>query len=214
MLSIAASFLSSTGLFTVVPEAENNPFKNSIFSQSLRPGESRKDGLFNQYLKPPDYKRNARLLRSTAWTSTTQTVLLVPASVYGSDLSETSIVIGPLSAGECYSRRLTTMMREHEISNMPMLRLAPLASGLARRYLDGRDLGAFSALGQLMDAMDLDAAWCEKNLKGYPEDTIRLIESTIRGKPLRNTSLCMEGFKLRGRDAEELKQARGIRGRG
>ena len=199
MLQIAGNFLSSTGHFTAVAEPENDGIK--------------KESLFYQYSKAEEYKRNALELRPTAWTSTAQTIFLIPASIYGLDLSEASLVTGPLGAGESYSGRLATVMSEDEISSLPMIRLAPLASGLVRRYLDTRDLGAFSALVHLMDAMDLDAPWCQESLKGYPEDTIRFIESTIRGKPLRNSSLCMEGSRLRVRDEEEMRQARSIRGR-
>jgi hypothetical protein len=84
-----------------------------------------------------------------------------------------------------------------DIAALPLPRLAPLLRGLAKRYLDTQDDMAMIAVEQLVDGMNLDEAWVERNLKDSDAALLRLVMNRIHGKQSRidyysdNTTTCL-----------------------
>lgn len=76
-------------------------------------------------------------------------------------------------------------LNQDDIPSLHFPRLGPLLKGLATRFLDTRDDVAMMAVEQLVDGMDLDEAWVEKQLGGCSATVIDLVIGRVRGKKSR-----------------------------
>ncbi|KAF2459394.1 hypothetical protein BDY21DRAFT_408775 [Lineolata rhizophorae] len=63
-----------------------------------------------------------------------------------------------------YSREILESLAAPDLQSVDFPRLAPFFAGLCRRWLDASDGVARIAAEQLVDGMDLDEAWCRRNL--------------------------------------------------
>ncbi|KAI0006257.1 ser/Thr protein phosphatase [Xylariaceae sp. FL0662B] len=156
---VAAGFLCSTGLFEASEQADD----------------------FNNYT---EYKRGFPRVRTTRWTCPPQTIVIFPAAFFGLDPIE-RVLIPPSVNREVYMSKEVSDLSREDISNLPLPRLAPLLCGLAKKFLDAHDDMAMIAVEQLVDGMNLDQAWAQKNLQGLDAAPMTLITNQIRGKKSR-----------------------------
>ncbi|KAI1073495.1 ser/Thr protein phosphatase [Whalleya microplaca] len=156
----AAGFLCSTGLF--------------------EPSELEND--FNNYT---EYKRGSPRVRTTGWIYPPQNIVIFPTALFGLDPIE-RILISPQSTGQkaYFSKEISDLSQE-DVANMPLPRLPPLLRGLAKRFLDTSDDVAMIAVEQLVDGMNLDEAWTQKNLEGSDAALMALIMNQIHSKKSR-----------------------------
>ncbi|OAA47563.1 ser/Thr protein phosphatase [Metarhizium rileyi] len=150
----AVSFLCSTGLF-----------------DSCEP-----DGDFNNYT---EYKRHVPRIRTTSWCPP-QTIVIFTTAFFGFDSIE-DVLIPPISQPNIHISKEIQLNWE-DIADLHLPRLAPLLKGLARRFLDERDDVAMIAVEQLVDGMDLDEAWVERQLEGSDAALVDLVVGLVRSK--------------------------------
>lgn len=134
------------------------------------------DGNFNNYT---EYKRDIPRVRTTGWCSP-QTIVIFTAAFFGFDSIE-DVFIPPIGERNIHISKEIQLNRE-DISNLHLPRLAPLLKGLAKRFLDKRDDVAMIAVEQLVDGMDLDEAWVERQLGGSDAALLDLVMGQIRSK--------------------------------
>lgn len=154
---VAVSLLCSTGLF-----------------QSCE-----LEGDFNNYT---EYKRDIPRVRTTPWCPP-QTIVIFTAAFFGFD-SIKNILIPPIHERNIHISKEIQLNRD-DITDLHFPRLAPLLKGLARRFLDTRDDVAMIAVEQLVDGMNLDEAWVERQLGGADATLLDLVMSQIRSKKSR-----------------------------
>ncbi|KAG8425865.1 hypothetical protein J3459_008656 [Metarhizium acridum] len=155
--SVAANLLCSTGLFN-----------------SCEMG-----GDFNNFT---EYKRDIPRVRTTCWCPP-QTIVIFNAAFFGFDSIE-DVLVPPMSEGNIHISKEIELNRE-DITNLHLPRLAPLLKGLATRFLDTKDDVAMIGVEQLVDGMDLDEAWVERQLGGSDAALLDLVMSQIRSKKSR-----------------------------
>ena len=138
---------------------------------------------FNNYT---EHKRGFPRLGTTPWCSPAQYLVVLPASRFGLDpIAE--ILVGPQSRGRVFvSPRIRNMMEDPQhVADLPFPRLARLIKGLARRFLDSEDDMAMVNTEQLVDGMNLDHAWLDKNIDETDPEARNLIKGLINGKKSR-----------------------------
>ncbi|POR34322.1 Uncharacterized protein TPAR_05469 [Tolypocladium paradoxum] len=156
---VAAGILCSTGLF--------------------EPCEMDID--FNNYT---EYKRGFPRVRTTCWTYPPQIMVIFPATFFGLEPIEKALAPTFAHRKIHISKEIPELSQE-DAANLPLPRLAPLLSGLAKRFLDAGDDMAMIAVEQLVDGMNLDEAWAEKSLRESDAALQDLIMTQIRGKKSR-----------------------------
>lgn len=151
-------------------------------------------------------------LRTTGWMNPMQTIVLFPATVFGLDPIEKSIVkVVPASESQ-FSKQILDYMDEADIIQLPMPRLAPLLIGLAQRWLEQGDDVAMIALEQLVDGMDIDDPWCDRNLGGEAPRVRSLVTAVIGSKKSRIDDFSGNKVTCFIKDEEETRHMRQIPG--
>ncbi|KAG6039842.1 hypothetical protein E4U41_002020 [Claviceps citrina] len=138
-------------------------------------------GALNNYT---EYKRGIPRVRTTSWCQP-QTILIFTDAFFGFESIE-DVLVPPIPHGEQVGN-ISKEMKENrdDITSLRFPRLAPLLKGVARRYLDTRDDIAMIAVEQLVDGMNLDESWIEKQLPGSDAALLDLIMGRIRSKKQR-----------------------------
>jgi len=72
-----------------------------------------------------------------------------------------------------------------EIHQLPMPRLPVLLVGLCRRFLELHDDVAMIAAEQLVDGMDLEEDWCDRNLSNVSSAVLETASRLVSGKSSR-----------------------------
>ena len=96
-----------------------------------------------------------------------------------------------------YSSELLDLIPEDRISSLPLPFLGPLLSDYCQKYLMSKDDMAAIAVEGLVDGMDLDDAWCARNLTNLEPRGQQYVSSVIRRKAARmddfspNTITCI-----------------------
>lgn len=75
------------------------------------------------------------------------------------------MLVGPPADRKFHISKEVQGLDPNTIANLPLPRLAPLISGLGRRYLDTRDDVSMIALEQLVDGMNPDEQWVQQHLE-------------------------------------------------
>lgn len=71
-----------------------------------------------------------------------------------------------MSSDSACSKQITDIIPVVDVNQLPMPRLPSLFAGFCQRFLDTQDDAAMIAAEQLVDGMDLDEGWVERNLGG------------------------------------------------
>ncbi|KAH7119386.1 ser/Thr protein phosphatase [Dactylonectria estremocensis] len=181
---VAASLLCYTGLF--------EPFPN--------------DSESNNYT---EYKRGFPRVRTTLRTKPPQAITIFPAALF--DLGPIEKHLVRFADCKVHISKEMSHLDPVDIAALPLPRLAPLLRGLAKRYLDTQDDVAMIAVEQLVDGMNLDEAWVERNLKDSDAALLGLVANHIHGKQSRidyysdNTITC---FISGPEEAESVRTGR------
>ncbi|KAK3945145.1 hypothetical protein QBC46DRAFT_336994 [Diplogelasinospora grovesii] len=186
-LSIAAELLCSTGLFERESLTELNIYT--------------------------EYKRGFPRLRSTSWTAHAHAIVIFPASAFGLQPLEKTMIRTQLLAERWFSKEITDIMPRDEIAtSLPLPRLPSLMVGLCRRYLDTGDDVAMIAAEQLVDGMDLDEEWCERHLRDSSPEISQLMAGLVAGKASRIDDFSTNQVTCFVRDRDEADKVRKIPG--
>ncbi|KAI8710432.1 hypothetical protein NCS52_01573400 [Fusarium sp. LHS14.1] len=155
---VAASLLCYTGLFETFPS----------------------DSESNNYT---EYRRDFPRVRTTLWAKPPQAITIFPAALF--DLGPIEKHLIRFADCKVHISKEISHLDAEDIAALPLPRLAPLLGGLAKRYLDTQDDMAMIAVEQLVDGMNLDEAWVERNLKDSDPALLRLVMNRIHGKESR-----------------------------
>ncbi|KAH7237913.1 ser/Thr protein phosphatase [Fusarium solani] len=155
---VAASLLCYTGLFEPFPS----------------------DSESNNYT---EYRRGFPRVRTTLWTKPPQAITIFPAALF--DLGPIEKHLVRFADCKVHISKEMSHLDAVDIAALPLPRLAPLLRGLAKRYLDTQDDMAMIAVEQLVDGMNLDEAWVERNLKDSDPALLSLAMNRIHGKESR-----------------------------
>ncbi|RSL84854.1 hypothetical protein CDV31_016651 [Fusarium ambrosium] len=155
---VAASLLCYTGLFEPFPS----------------------DSESNNYT---EYRRGFPRVRTTLWAKPPQAITIFPAALF--DLGPIEKHLVRFADCKVHISKEMSHLDAEDIAALPLPRLAPLLGGLAKRYLDTQDDMAMIAVEQLVDGMNLDEAWVERNLKDSDPALLRLVMNRIHGKESR-----------------------------
>ena len=190
-----------------VPEASSLVAADLLCSTGLfEPLEQDKE--FNNYT---EYKRGFPRVRTTSWTHPLQTTVIFPATFFGLDPIE-KVLVPPFADRSIYFSKEITNLGAQDIAALPLPRLAPLLRGLAKRYLDTKDDVSMIAVEQLVDGMNLDAAWAESNLEGSEVALLDLVTDQIDGKKSRIDYFSDNKVTCFISDEDEAKNVRFIPG--
>ncbi|GAB1314618.1 hypothetical protein MFIFM68171_04828 [Madurella fahalii] len=129
-------------------------------------------------------KRGLPHLRTTSWVYPTQTLVIFPAGFLGLVPMEKMLIRPPADRRFPTSKEVQGLEAD-DIANLPLPRLAPLMSGLGRRYLDTHDDVSMIALEQLVDGMKPDEQWVQKNIGDTDPAVTTLIIGLVRDKKSR-----------------------------
>ncbi|GAB0139215.1 hypothetical protein EsDP_00007428, partial [Epichloe bromicola] len=168
-------------------------------------------GLFNSCELDTDlnnyteYKRDIPRVQTTYWCPP-QTIVIFNAAFLGFDPIE-DVFIPPIDGQTIHISKEIQLNRD-DIANLHLPRLAALLKGLARRYLDTRDDVAMIAVEQLVDGMNIDEVWVERQLKGSDAAILDLVMSQVRSKRLRIDYYTENKITCFISDEEEAKRER------
>jgi len=84
-----------------------------------------------------------------------------------------------------YSSQIMDLIPVAVVNNLPMPRLSSLFAGVCHRFLESNDDIAMIAAEQLVDGMDLDDGWCERNLRNASPEVHQLATRLVAGKQSR-----------------------------
>ncbi|KAM0797527.1 hypothetical protein BDR22DRAFT_434885 [Usnea florida] len=96
-----------------------------------------------------------------------------------------------------YSFELLDLIPKNRIPSLPVPFLGPLLSDYSRKYIASQDAIAAMAIDGLIDGMDLDDLWCERNLIDLELPGLEYVHSRVRGRVSRidyfspNTVTCI-----------------------
>lgn len=113
-----------------------------------------------------------------------------------------------------YSDQIIDLVPADGINQLPMLRLPSLFNGLCQRFLDTQDDVSMIAAEQLVDGMDLDEGWCDRNLhllNASPE-VLNLAVRLIEGKSSRVDDFSEGAVTCFVANREEVERLRRIPG--
>ncbi|TVY83018.1 hypothetical protein LSUE1_G002428 [Lachnellula suecica] len=112
-----------------------------------------------------EYKRGFPRLRSSPWISPASNFLILADTSYGlAPLIDHIVPRENSSSDPEFSSQILGMVSAAELKGLPMPRLPSLIVGLCQKYLQSYDDIAMIAAEQLVDGMNLDESWCERNL--------------------------------------------------
>ncbi len=187
MVLKAASLLHGTGLF--------------------EPDEIEEFDLYNEY------KRGCPRFRSSSWIYPPSTLVILADKMYClNPISKNVLSRDEAPSNPSYSSQIMDLIPPTEIHRLPIPKLPVLLVGLCRRFLDSHDDVALIAAEQLVDGMDLDEGWCERNLSTISSDVLDIANRLVAGKASRlddfseNTITCFIANKY------EAERVRGIPG--
>lgn len=133
-----------------------------------------------------EYKRGFPRLRSSAWISPSCTLVLLADSSYGlQPLVKNVIRPHDDPSNLVFSNQIVDLVSANEVHSLPIPRLPPLFAGLCQRFFDSYDDVAMIAAEQLVDGMDLDEDWCERNLRNASPKVRQLASRLVAEKHLR-----------------------------
>lgn len=160
-----------------------------------------------------EYKRGFPRLRTTTWCSPLRYLVVLPASLFGLD-PISGILVGPQPRGRVYiSQNIRPMVDDpRDVADLPFPRLAPLIKGLARRFLDSADDMAMVGAEQLVDGMNLDRAWLDKNIDQSDPEARDLIKGLINGKKSRLDAFNGNSITCYVKDEDEAAAVKKIPG--
>lgn len=161
---------------------------------------------FNNYT---EYKRDIPRVQTTYWCPP-QTIVIFNAAFFGIDAIE-DVLVPPIDGQTIHISKEIQLNRD-DIANLHLPRLAALLKGLARRYLDTRDDVAMIAVEQLVDGMNIDQVWVERQLKGSDAAILDLVMSQVRSKRSRIDYYTENKITCFISDEEEAKKVRLIPG--
>ncbi|KAI9053090.1 hypothetical protein LZ554_003359 [Drepanopeziza brunnea f. sp. 'monogermtubi'] len=165
--------------------------------------------LYNQY------KQGLPRRRSSPWIYPSSNIVILPDKIYGLNPISENVVSHNKAHSEpsyTYSSQLTDFISPTDIHRLPMPKMPVLLAGLCQRFLDSHDDVAMIAAEQLVDGMDLNEDWCERNLANVNAEVFEMTLRLVLGKTSRmddfsqNTVTCYIAHEV---DAE---RARGIPG--
>lgn len=110
-----------------------------------------------------------------------------------------------------FSKEIVDIAAE-DVLHWPMPCLEPLLAGLCKRYLDSQDDVAMIGAEQLVDGMDLDIPWCERNLASAGPLVMELARNLVTGKASRIDYFSDNKVTCFIKDEEEAHYIRKIRG--
>jgi hypothetical protein len=187
MVLKAASLLRGTGLF--------------------EPDEIEEFDLYNEY------KRGCPRFQSSSWIYPPSTIVILADKIYGlNPISKNVLSRDKASSIPSYSSQIVDLIPPTDIHQLPMPRLPVLLVGLCRRFLESHDDVAMIAAEQLVDGMDLDEGWCDRNLSSVSSEVLEIASKLVAGKASRlddfseNTITCFIANK------DEAERVRGIPG--
>lgn len=130
-----------------------------------------------------EYKRGYPRLWSSSWISLPHTFVLLADRSYGLDPIFKNVVSwDKIPANPSYRIQIIDLIPVAEVNHVPIPRLPSLFAGLCQRFLDTHDDVAMIAAEQLVDGMDLDRGWCERNLCSVSPEVIQLAIRLVAGK--------------------------------
>jgi hypothetical protein len=133
-----------------------------------------------------EYKRGFPRLRSSSRVPHPCTLVLLADNMYGLAPLEISLVARDKASQDLeYSTQILFHIPAGEVKSLPVPRLPWLFAGLCQRFLDLNDDLARSSAEQLVDAMDLDESWCDRNLMNASPRTRQLASRLVKEKHLR-----------------------------
>lgn len=131
-----------------------------------------------------EYKRGCPRLRPSSWISPPCTLVLFSDTRCGLDpLLQNILDCKTVPPEPICSAQIMDFIPAYELWHIPLPRLPPLFGGLCQRFLDTRDDIAMIAAEQLVDGMDLDDGWCERNFGGNSNlEVFHLAIGLVAGK--------------------------------
>ena len=84
-----------------------------------------------------------------------------------------------------YSTQILYLIPAGEVKSLPVTHLPWLFAGLCQRFLYSNDGLAMMSAEQLVDAMDMDESWCDRNLMNASPPTRQLASRVVKGKQSR-----------------------------
>jgi len=160
-----------------------------------------------------EYKRDFPRLRSLSCISPPSTFVILADKSYGlHPLMKNAVSHERTPRNVQYSSQIMDLIPATDLTSLPIPRLPPFFIGLCQRYIDSHDDIAMIAAEQLVDGMDLDEAWCSRNLQNASQEVYQLATRLVEGKDSRlddfseNTITC---FISNAGEAKRLKQIPG-----
>ncbi|KAK8430518.1 hypothetical protein IWX49DRAFT_608371 [Phyllosticta citricarpa] len=99
------------------------------------------------------------------------------------------------------------------LESLPARDLPRLMTSLCERYIESGDVMARIGVEQLIDGMDLDEAWCQRNLSSTASDKVQqLVLSVVQGKKWRIDDFSGKSVTCFIADEEEATRMHGIPG--
>ncbi|KAK7525488.1 uncharacterized protein IWZ02DRAFT_469110 [Phyllosticta citriasiana] len=100
-----------------------------------------------------------------------------------------------------------------DVHLFPMPQLPRLMTSLCKTYIESGDVMARIGVEQLIDGMDLDEAWCQRNLSSTASDEVQqLVLSVVQGKKWRIDDFSGKSVTCFIADEEEATRMHGIPG--
>ncbi len=130
--------------------------------------------------------------------SSTANLVLFPDESLGSESLVDNIVPQSLHQQHSeYSSELLDLIPEDRITSLPFPFLGPLLSSCSQKYTSSQDVIPAMAVDGLVDGMDLDESWCERNLINTEPKSLEHVLSRVRSRSSRidyfspNTITCI-----------------------
>ncbi|KAK7518997.1 hypothetical protein IWZ03DRAFT_375199 [Phyllosticta citriasiana] len=114
---------------------------------------------------------------------------------------------------EAYSSQILESLPARDVHLFPMPQLLRLMTSLCERYIESGDIMARIGVEQLIDGMDLDEPWCQRNLSSTASDEVQqLVLSVVQGKKWRIDDFSGKSVTCFIADEEEATRMHGIPG--
>ncbi|KAK7544376.1 uncharacterized protein J3D65DRAFT_17172 [Phyllosticta citribraziliensis] len=111
-----------------------------------------------------------------------------------------------------YSSQILESISARDVHLFPMPKLPRLMTSLCERYLESGDVMARIAIEQLVDGMDPDEAWCERNMSSAADEAQQLVLSIVQRKKFRIDDFSGKTITCFIADQEEVPRLHGIPG--